>query len=88
MEIMAVEESQDCSWVVRGWERSLLFVFLSYPSTAASKTDLRLLGMLVTVSVWDMGEKRLVEGCVKCCLYILKACAYALILSIPGTIST
>ena len=36
---MAVGESQDCNWAVRGWVRSLVFVLLSYASKAALRTD-------------------------------------------------
>jgi hypothetical protein len=39
---MAVGESQDCSWAARGWEKSLHFVFFSYASRAALKTDWKL----------------------------------------------
>ena len=36
---MAVGVSQDCSWKARGCVRSLLFVFFSYASRAALRTD-------------------------------------------------
>jgi hypothetical protein len=39
---MAVGESQDCSWVTRGWSRSLFFVVFSYASNAALKMDWKL----------------------------------------------
>jgi hypothetical protein len=39
---MAVGESQDCSWVARGWARSLFFVVFSYASKATLKTDWKL----------------------------------------------
>jgi hypothetical protein len=65
---MAVGESQDWNWAARGWVRSLVFVFFSYASKAALRTDWKLepeeeeaLGW-----VWDMvlveSEKKLVDG--------------------------
>jgi hypothetical protein len=39
---MAVGESQDCSWAARGCVRSLFFVFFSYASKAALRTDWKL----------------------------------------------
>ena len=39
---MAEGESQDCSWVARGWVRRLFFVLFSYACKAALKTDWKL----------------------------------------------
>ena len=39
---MAMGESQDWSSATRGWERSLHFVFFSYASREALKTDRKL----------------------------------------------
>ncbi len=35
-------ESQDCSWVARGWSRSFFFVVFSYAPKAALRTDWKL----------------------------------------------
>jgi hypothetical protein len=39
---MAAGELQDCSWVARGWVRSLFFVVFSYASIAALNMDRKL----------------------------------------------
>ena len=39
---MAVGELQDCNWAARGWVRSLHFVFVSYASKAALRTNWKL----------------------------------------------
>ena len=39
---MAVGESQDCNWAARGCVRRLHFVFFSYASKAASRTNWKL----------------------------------------------
>ena len=39
---MAVGESQDWNWAARGCVRSLVFVFFSYTSKAALRTDRKL----------------------------------------------
>lgn len=39
---MASGESHDCSWAIRGWVRRLFFVFFSYASKAALKTNWKL----------------------------------------------
>ena len=39
---MALGESQDCSWVARGWSRSLFLVLLSYACKEALKMDWKL----------------------------------------------
>ena len=36
---MALEESQDLSWVARGWEAMSFFVCFLYALKAAEKTD-------------------------------------------------
>jgi hypothetical protein len=52
---MAVGESQDCNWAARGCVRSLVFVFFSYASKAALKTERKLEEEEeVLAEIWDM----------------------------------
>jgi hypothetical protein len=53
---MAAGESQDCNWAARGWVRSLHFVFVSYASKAALRTDWKSgdLEDEAVGCVWDM----------------------------------
>lgn len=51
---MALDESQDCSWVARGWEeRSFLVLFL-YASKAALKIVSKSVEDVVVDGTWDM----------------------------------
>jgi hypothetical protein len=52
---MALEESQDCSRVARGWSRSLFLVLLSYAFKEALKIGWKLEEEDAIGENWDMG---------------------------------
>jgi hypothetical protein len=58
MDVIAVGESQDCSWAARGWVRSLFLVLFWYLSKAVLKTNWKFeVGVEVegVGATWDIG---------------------------------
>ena len=51
---MALEESQDCSWVANGWEAMSFFVFFLYASKAAVKIVSKFGDEVVVGGTWDI----------------------------------
>ena len=69
---MALEESQDFSWVAKGWEVMSFFVFFLYASKAAEKIVSKFVEYVEVDRAWDIvyrkelvgfvGEKKKVAG--------------------------
>ena len=51
---MAVEESQDFSWVARGWEAMSFFVCFLYAFKAVSKIVSKIVEDLEVDGTWDI----------------------------------
>ena len=51
---MAVGESQDCSWVARGWEAISRFVCFLYSLKAAAKIISKLVEEVDVARIWDI----------------------------------
>ena len=62
---IALEESQDCSWVARGWEATSFFVCFLYAFKAPEKSVSKFVGDVEVDETWDIvlvcGRRRV--GC-------------------------
>lgn len=51
---MALEESQDCSWMAKGWEAMSFFVCLLYVFKAAEKIVSKFVEDVEVDGTWDI----------------------------------
>ena len=59
---MALEESQDWSWVARGWEAMSFFVCFLYDFKAVEKIDSKFVGDVEVDGTWDIVQSKELGG--------------------------